>query len=513
MPATYPYSMTDRLSANFLNFDLGLSPYHVPPQSSHGGAYRFKQWIDTSVYPAMLRMCVAERASPAYVANQWATLASIYWGDATPRIEWGPQGGYLPLTGGTISGGLQVNVDLGVGRNLFVNGSIGIGANATIGGLLTVSDIHTDVQTVNNVLVVGGNLSVGGSIGASGNITGLGLYATYIQSSDGLFSFGLTIGQNLVVGNQISAYNIVTSYETIHGNLAVGNNISASSINVTNLAAGGNITTNTQTVQNNLYVANNITCQLDINAGRTVFATGVDIGNIIVRSPADTAIYAPSGGITALHGLFGNRLQVGSGDTYALWVPFGSATVRILRFSGPSGYDDQNFYMYSGAGVKVLNYSPGCYWGWNMSNGDLTYSTQGYEWFQLQNGSTYIVNKVGPFQAWNYLYLSDRRSKTNIVPSEYGLDAVLALNPVKFNRLRKSVEEDYPPAEIGFVAQDVARVIPEAVQPANVEFPDGTGGADSDEPALSLTVMPILGAMVEAFKQINARLAALEGAT
>jgi hypothetical protein len=148
-----------------------------------------------------------------------------------------------------------------------------------------------------------------------------------------------------------------------------------------------------------------------------------------------------------------------------------------------------------------------------MSNGDLTYVSGGTEWFQLQNGSVYIVNKLGPFQAWNYLYLSDRRSKTNIVPSEYGLDAVLALNPVKFNRRRKSVEEDYPPAEIGFVAQDVAQIIPEAVQPANVEFPDGSGGADSDEPALSLTVMPILGAMVEAFKQINARLVALEGGT
>src|SRR5580765_1030394 len=137
MPARYPYQITDRLNAVGLNFDLTTSPYHIPPQSAHGGAQRFKQWIDTSVYPAMLRMCTVEVASPAYVANQWMTMAAIHWGDPAPYITWGPEGGYLPLTGGAISGSLSVGIDLGVARNFYVNGGATIGGNMSCGSLFS----------------------------------------------------------------------------------------------------------------------------------------------------------------------------------------------------------------------------------------------------------------------------------------------------------------------------------------------------------------------------------------
>jgi hypothetical protein len=59
------------------------------------------------------------------------------------------------------------------------------------------------------------------------------------------------------------------------------------------------------------------------------------------------------------------------------------------------------------------------------------------------------------------------------------------------------------PKEIGFVAQDVQKVIPEAV--VMLES-DG-------EPTLALYSEMITAALVNAFKEMNARVTALEGRT
>jgi hypothetical protein len=73
--------------------------------------------------------------------------------------------------------------------------------------------------------------------------------------------------------------------------------------------------------------------------------------------------------------------------------------------------------------------------------------------------------------------------------------------------------------EIGFVAQDVQPVVPEAVWQAGIPMRDGTGGLDSTEPTLGLTSETITAISVNAIKELNAliaaltdRVAALEGA-
>lgn len=515
MPAQYPYGERDRLSVLFHNHDLKTNPQATPPASAHGGSQRFKQWIDTSVYPAVLRMCTIDGASASYVPSQWMTMAYLYWGDAAPRIEWGPQGGYLPLTGGTLSGGLRINSYLSVHGDFGVESRASILGDLSVGGTTITGDFHANVGTVYYDFVIGRNCSISGALAVGGDInTTLGMYSIYVQTNNAYVSSGLTVGNNLNMGGLLTCNDIHTNAETVNGNCIVVGAFSAGSINTTNLAALGNITSATMNMS---YLAasgagTSISASQDIVAGRTMFATGMQCNNILVNSNADIAINVPAGGITAVHGLFANRVSVGGNDVYGLWAPSAGCTARSFHVSGPSGYDDQNFYIAIGGNAKLINFSPQHYLWWNMANGDFTYVGAGVSWLELQLGSRYIVNKQGPFQAWGYLYNSDRRSKTNIVPSEYGLEAILALQTVRFNRLRKSVEEDYPPADIGFVAQDVLKVIPEAIHPAHMTFADGSGGADTDEPALSMSIMPIVAAMVKAFQEINARLTALEGA-
>ena len=83
-----------------------------------------------------------------------------------------------------------------------------------------------------------------------------------------------------------------------------------------------------------------------------------------------------------------------------------------------------------------------------------------------------------------YINSSDRRMKSNIVPTAKGLAEVLQLQPVSFTRADPTTGAQ---EEIGFVAQDVQSIVPEAVWQAGIPLRDGTGGLDSAEPTLGLT--------------------------
>ncbi len=91
---------------------------------------------------------------------------------------------------------------------------------------------------------------------------------------------------------------------------------------------------------------------------------------------------------------------------------------------------------------------------------------------------------------------SDERLKDRISDLGYGLAEVVALRPVSygFNEL-SGLERDSLYG--GFLAQDVQRVMPLAVNVA----PDGY---------LTLSDRPILGSLVNAIKELAARIAALE---
>src|SRR5262249_36733992 len=64
------------------------------------------------------------------------------------------------------------------------------------------------------------------------------------------------------------------------------------------------------------------------------------------------------------------------------------------------------------------------------------------------------------------LTCSDARFKTNVRPLRDGLETVAQLRPVHFDWRREEFpERNFAPGEqIGFIAQDVARVLPEVVQ-------------------------------------------------
>jgi len=172
-----------------------------------------------------------------------------------------------------------------------------------------------------------------------------------------------------------------------------------------------------------------------------------------------------------------------------------------------------------GQGRKFL-FSPTYYWEWNASPtgaqaGQLTYISNGTPMWNMRASDGLCFNSVAAVGGVGaYVNSSDRRGKTGIAPTTRGLAEVLQLQPVAFSRADPTTGSH---EEIGFVAQDVQPIVPEAVWQMGIPLADGSGGLESAEPTLGLSEATISAISVNAIKELNdiitaltARIAALE---
>jgi hypothetical protein len=92
---------------------------------------------------------------------------------------------------------------------------------------------------------------------------------------------------------------------------------------------------------------------------------------------------------------------------------------------------------------------------------------------------------------------SDAKLKENVTPISYGLDAVLAMKPVEFDWL------DGGAHDIGFIAQDMADVVPEVIDDVD---------DDNDEQTTTLHMRKdaLTAVLVKAVQELTARVAELE---
>jgi hypothetical protein len=118
--------------------------------------------------------------------------------------------------------------------------------------------------------------------------------------------------------------------------------------------------------------------------------------------------------------------------------------------------------------------------------------------FVRGDGGIAAVNAAGDF-----VKLSDVRAKRDILAVPYGLTTVLSLRPVTFRYLHLGA--DARPS-IGFIAQEVQEIVPEAVAAISE---DKLGLIDSALTPVLVKAIQELTAMVE---QLTARVATLEGA-
>jgi hypothetical protein len=128
-------------------------------------------------------------------------------------------------------------------------------------------------------------------------------------------------------------------------------------------------------------------------------------------------------------------------------------------------------------------------------------------WYNT-GGTNYLYNGGGNIASINgttgaYTALSDRNKKKDFEESNIGLDAVLKLKPTLFRMKDASVDS---PKELGFIAQDVKDIIPQAY--VEHELTEDAGGNASTY--IGLSDRPIIAVLTKAIQELSAQNTALE---
>jgi hypothetical protein len=190
-----------------------------------------------------------------------------------------------------------------------------------------------------------------------------------------------------------------------------------------------------------------------------------------------SAIYNSGGGATSLAFIGGGKETSGDG-VYGGYLKFSTRTdgasdiAERMRITSGGGINTYGPYLsMDGAGLSA---APA-----GLGYGLFPYSSIGLGissvvGMRFLTGSTPTTRmsidssgNIGAPTGSNIYNASDRRLKQNIETISNGLDKIIALNPVKFNWIDNFVETENGKDMLGFIAQEVDLIIPEAVEKFN----------------------------------------------
>jgi hypothetical protein len=347
---------------------------------------------------------------------------------------------YLKLTGGTVSGAV------------------------TVSGAMNTASISSS-----STIYAASTISTGGGISASGTINGAGISTTGNASVAGtLTAGGLSAPAIVFSGSPHPGHGFMFDWDGTHMQMYVDNSYVGPIGHIDSVSAGNGLTGGGSTGAVSLAMSGSYSGS---------FSASV---NIIAGSTVQGGYVHSTGNVAADGSVTCNGNVVASGQVQA-----------------SSG----QMYMGDGGAGRIMQMASGWYWEWNSSNGDLIWGgPSGASFWVTRYSDRLCGNQIGAvFGFGAYINASDRRLKQDIEPATHGLDTILGLSPVTF---RRKPQEGTPPPrlEIGFVAQDVKTVFPEAV--VDVEL------GDDPEPTLGITDGAIVAALVNAVKALESRLTA-----
>ena len=200
------------------------------------------------------------------------------------------------------------------------------------------------------------------------------------------------------------------------------------------------------------------------------------------------------------------RGSLDGGGSLSLNGSLTAANGFVLGASGVFAATDQTFGLYQQGSTRIFAFGSGWFWTWDSASGQLSWvSSVGNLWaMRASDGmafnSTGAVGGIGAF-----VNLSDQRGKAAVAPSAHGLDVALRLNPVTFER-QATPSRAAAETELGFIAQEVRAVLPEAVVAMGVTLPDGSGGLDDAEPTLGLRETALIPVLVNSIKEMHGQI-------
>jgi len=563
-PYAYGQSAVDFADGSIWTCNIAHTSAAVPTTFAEDRLANPGYWIESVSTAQEYAQAAADSAGAAQVSAGEAAESAADAAAAEAVVN-----GALPITGGTMTGELvlfgdPVNV-LAAATRQYVDARVGgVGYLPTTGGTMTGAITlagnpsgaldAAPKQYVDLFMPTAGGTFTG-SITSNGNVSaGAGMYAAgspgYTLVNSGAAFTSDSNYTNLVFdsGNWRWQYNRAAGHlQYVRGS----DNVALATINSSgDISAVGNLYANA-----NIFLARNVANNFYLAGDGSNLYLNFENGYALVwnRSNGIYTLSSPSGprmtvdtggngvfagnmscqGVYASGGLFQiapNYYMQRGNDGHWRWVEGGTVNMELSNdgnmaalaaitaggsvFAGVNVVASQNVFasgnqmvMGNGGAGRLLQMSPSWYWEWNSSNGTLIWNTpSGYEWIIHGAGQCYNERAwVGGHGA--YQDLSDERSKRDVKPANEGLDAVCAIKPIKFIRVGMPEAK----VELGFSAQQLADVLPEAVTETTMALLPGAAREDSDPPSLAVATTPIVAALVNGMKELVARIEALEG--
>lgn len=295
---------------------------------------------------------------------------------------------------------------------------------------------------------------------------------------------GNDANSSVVFGSDGTA-TVPASYVWANGNMAIGSGFRDAAAATSGLLVQGNVG-----IGSNAFDASNPE-KLLVDAGNTSSSTLINaVGSI--NSFLQMNVQNTSNGSSASTDIVATA---NNGTDNSSYIDMGINSQAYSSFSGLlSGSNTTYLYatgkdFYIGNGAQNRNLIFFTNTGSTGADGTerMRISYNGNIGIGTTSTTTYKVNVSGSVNAsGGYSQNSDGRLKKNIRPLTYGLSKLLALNPVSYNWK----DSTHPENKIGFIAQEVRKVIPEVV----------TG--DENKETIGMNYAELIPVLVNAIKEL-----------
>jgi hypothetical protein len=375
-------------------------------------------------------------------------------------------------------------------------------ANATAGLTLYGRDA-SNVNKVSEIVTSGADLTISVNSAERMRITSAGVTAIAASSNTSdLGSTGLVIGGSSILtsGNVLMLNFIPIGPTSNRARAGIGCLVGSD-------WGKGNLTFYTQDASSGAAMTTGnermrITSDGYVAIGNTSPVSRLTVNNAVVGATLPyinaTSLSYNSEGISVAGSNTANA-NVGNGLTLYNNVASVGAYSPVIAFSSMTSGGAYNATyafisgVYQGAGGDA-----------NWGKGDLIFGT-GASYGATLRMTISSAGNIGAPSGTNIYNASDARLKQNVTTITNGLDKVMGLNPVMFNWIKGYVESEEGKNMLGFIAQEVQNIVPEAVE----SFSDGsniTVGESTIENPLRVNEKFIIPVLVKAIQELQEKL-------